>query len=160
LAQCPAWRRRSCRQARIGRLRKGSVAKPEEAKIRLPRYVAVGPHGRNDRASLIARPFMWRPSACRTASAPGISAFSWHNGRPADSPVNASRTAARPLAHDSRPVRSSNPRFDACVGRALRRRRRAERRQDRSRLRPRQCLAALYRRTFDDYVLPWIIVAP
>ena len=43
---------------------------------------------------------MW-PSAYRTASAPGISAFSWPNGWPAHSPVNASRTASRPPAHDS-----------------------------------------------------------
>src|SRR5207302_9730553 len=48
----------------------------------------------------IARPFVW-PSAYRTASAPGISAFSWLNGWPAHSPVNASRTASRPPAHDS-----------------------------------------------------------
>ncbi len=48
LAQGPAGQRRSCRPARIGRPRNGSVAKPEEAKIRLPRYVAVGPHRRND----------------------------------------------------------------------------------------------------------------
>src|SRR5271170_6347410 len=34
----------------------------------------------------IARPFVW-PSAYRTASAPGISAFSWLNGWPAHSPV-------------------------------------------------------------------------
>src|SRR5271170_7796727 len=34
----------------------------------------------------IARPFVW-PSAYRTASAPGISTFSWLNGWPAHSPV-------------------------------------------------------------------------
>jgi hypothetical protein len=51
----------------------------------------------------IARPFVW-PSAYRTASAPGISTFSRLNGWPAHSPVNASRTASRPPAHDSGPV--------------------------------------------------------
>jgi hypothetical protein len=51
----------------------------------------------------IARPFVW-PSAYRTASAPGISTFSWLNGWPAHSPVNASRTASRPPAHDSGPM--------------------------------------------------------
>jgi len=51
----------------------------------------------------IARPFVW-PSAYRTASAPGISTFSRLNGWPAHSPVNASRTASRPPAHDSGPM--------------------------------------------------------
>src|ERR1700687_808249 len=56
----------------------------------------------------IARPFVW-PSAYGTASAPGLSLFPRLNDWPAHSPVNASRTASRPPAHDSGPMWIATP---------------------------------------------------